>query len=305
MTTLMGSPLVGANATVEANIVSEESSGNLTSTSHSSAIALDESICSPGISPVKTQRENSMSSASYSSSYIESDYNTSIRLEHNNDVNLEDPAIQRIALQYLLEKVREIETDNKTLRDEIAILYEQNDALSNENITITNMMAARNEEVAYLKEAFHAEKDQLRFVIESIAMGYSDDKDMFVSIVGNRKEEMDDMKELFSTERHKLCHIIAENAKEMKTDVGRHREDINLLIESVAKLADQFDHEFPEAMTILEAKMETKVNEVQEMMSTKKDLERVDSKVNATNQYNRRQNLVIDGIPDHIHQDAL
>ena len=320
MTTIMGSPMVGANVTVEESNSSPTSSQTSNrnrhiSASHSSALELDGSeICSPAISPVKVERENTMSSMSHSYSSEDSEYNVSLALKLNSsDVNLDNPVIQKIALQYLLEKIRDLESlviqstnDNKTLQDEIAALYRQNDALSNENITISNMIAARNEEVAVLKEEFAAEKDQLRFVIGSIGMGYKDDKNLFTDMMIKSSEEIETLKQAFTKEKDDLWRIMNTNTLVIQKDMDRFNADINLLTVSVNNLAQQYDNE----MTVDIRKLESLIKDVQENVArnqstTEKEMHRIDLKANATNQYNRRQNLIIDGIPDHIQQDAL
>ena len=63
-------------------------------------------------SPVKTKRDNSMSSStSLSSSSESADQNLSVLLKHKIDeVNYDDPIVQKVAIHYLLEKVCDLET---------------------------------------------------------------------------------------------------------------------------------------------------------------------------------------------------
>ena len=165
--TMLGSPQVGAVTTVKtaanpsANSPSKSTQPIISSEPTSNSTVLDiegSDHVSPNssntsgnlsyISPLKDTRENSMSSSYVSSSSSDvGEQNLSLFLKHNiNSVNLDDPGTQRIALRYLLEKVRDIETllissvkENKDLRDEVSVLYSQNDTLAAENVTLKDI----------------------------------------------------------------------------------------------------------------------------------------------------------------------
>ena len=104
-------------------------------------------------SPSKTTRNNSMSNSSSFNS-DNNEHNVSLFLKHNiNSVNLEDSETQKIALRYLLEKVRDIESlliesvrENKVLKDEISGIYDQNDALAAENLTLKEVVSKQGRE---------------------------------------------------------------------------------------------------------------------------------------------------------------
>ena len=109
---------------------------------------------SSSFSPVKTKRDNSMSSSvSMSSSSECIDHNLSVLLKHNIDeVNYDDPIVQKVAIHYLLEKVRDLETlfiqsgkEKKKLQDEVTALYQQNDVLSAENLTMKDLISSHDD----------------------------------------------------------------------------------------------------------------------------------------------------------------
>ena len=78
------------------------------------------------------------------------DQNLSVLLKHNIDeVNYDDPIVQKVAIHYLLEKVRDLQTlfiqsgkEKKSLQDEVSALYKQNDVLSAENVTMRELISS-------------------------------------------------------------------------------------------------------------------------------------------------------------------
>ena len=135
-------------------------------------------------------------------------------------------------------------------------------------------------------------------------------------MVVNNSKEIGTLKQAFIEEKNYLRHIMNTNTVEIQKDMDRFNADINLLTISVDNLAHQYDDE----MTVDIRKLESLLEDVQQLAAqnqstneilkaryevTQKEIHRIDLKANATNQYNRRQNLVIDGIPDYIKQDAL
>ena len=230
---------------------------------------LDDSLSS--ISPVKESRDNSMSQSTSQNS-TSSDYgepNVSLYLKHNiHAVQLGDPATQQIALRYLLEKVRDLETlmiesakSNQTLQNEVTALYKQNDALAADNVTLQETITELGEKYTDL---------------------YDKNNDLYNELIY--------LKEVCVSERDKFVNVIASNAKRMTEDVQRLEEDVDYLgefIPSASKLADSIN-EFHEDVTRID-----------------KEIVRLDKEVTVTNQYNRRENLVIDGIPDNVPQGQL
>ena len=192
---LMGTPLANtpaANVTIKTS--TSLSSCRRNSTSNSTALELDGSsyevsneISSPSISPVKERRENAMESSycSSSSSHV-SEENVSLNLKHNiNNVDLDNPEFQKIAIRYLLEKVRDQENlliravkDNNGLREDISQLYRQNDALAAENVNVQDVISSNYElkmEVESLKKAFATEREILRDTLSKNAIGMRGD----------------------------------------------------------------------------------------------------------------------------------
>ena len=205
------------------------------------------------ISPLKMTRDNSMSNSS--SCYSENDQNVSLFLKHNiNSVNLDDPGTQKIALQYLLEKVRDIETllidsvkENRVLKEEISALYSQNDSLAAENVTLKDLVSTQGKEHRLLSN------------------------------------EMVCLKEVLSSEKERFENFLRYNNTKFARDIDAIQDDIDYLGDLVPIIKD------------LEV----------ESAQTREELVRLDKEIVITNQYNRRQNLVIDGIPDNIPQNKL
>ena len=259
-------------------------------------------ISSPSVSPVKEIRENSMSSSYSSASSIVSEENLSLKLKHGIDeVNLDNPSFQTFAIRYLLEKVRDHEElliqtvkDNKGLREEISELYKLNDVLAAENVTLQESMRNNKglmNEISSLKDTFSTEKKVL------------------VSSLNDLKKEIESMKEAFISESDQLRYAFMKNSRDMKNEFGEVVEDIVRLCGDV----DYLDEHLKETQLkschnqiqieglkdSIVAYSDTLRNHIE------KELNRMERTVTSTNQYNRRENLVIDGIPDHISQEDL
>ena len=162
---IMGSPQVNNTVSLPTSTSTttvSTSSLNHDPTSNSTALDLDGSDIPSAddsnnsyesLSPEKDNRDNSMSQSRSSSSDASSDQNFTENFEQNINtlnLNLDDPVVQKIAIQYLLGKVRSNETllleavkENKILRDEVAVLYRQNDVLAAENVTHTNVISTQ------------------------------------------------------------------------------------------------------------------------------------------------------------------
>ena len=276
--TMLGSPQVGAVATVNTGANSSSTSPSTSSqsivtsepTSNSTILDIEGSNhLSPNtsntsgnlsyISPLKDKRENSMSSSYASSSSDVGDHNMSLFLKHNiNAVNLDDPGIQRIALQYLLEKVRDIETllidsvkENKDLREEVSVLYHQNDALAAENVTLKDVIAKQGNDNQTLTD------------------------------------EILTLKHNLNGEKENLFNIFKMNCEKISKDMKILEEDIDYLdtnLKVVQEKSTKNSHDIFENYNAIIA---------------------MDKEIIANNQYNRRQNLIIDGIPDKVPQSEL
>ena len=286
---MIGTPIAATPTTPAANVTIGTSSPSRSArkrhvTSNSTALELDgssdnsQNISSPTVSPVKDSRENAMSSSSSftSSSYVGSEENLSLDMKHNIDsVNLDDSFSQKAAIRYLLEKVRDHETfiiniakENKGLKDEIAELYKQNDALAAENVVIQDLVASNKElklELQTVKEAFSSEKDFLRYTIRK-------------------------------------------NAKDMKSDIKMGRECILKLGEDI----DILDTDIREIQLKscdnqiqVESLKDTTRDNFETLRHVQEELVRLEKSITTTNQYGRRENLIIDGIPGHVLQEDL
>ena len=266
---MLGTPkadnIMTVNTTTPSNL--SKLSSQLRTERHptSNSTAVDMENTSPdtdsnlsSISPLKVSRDNSMSQSSSSSfSSDNNDHNISLFLKHNiNAVNLDDQNTQKIALQYLLEKVRDIETlliesvkDNKMMKEELSELYRQNDSLAAENLT--------------LRETISNQGNEHRVVSDDLVR----------------------LKEILKSEREKFVNYMSFNNTKYARDVDAIQEDIDYLGDLV-----------PDIRELQHAVKELQV----ENGNLKEEIYLLDKEVAMTNQYNRRQNLVIDGIPDNV-----
>ena len=270
---MLGTPKANNVITIDTSSNSKLSSSlraETLPTSNSTILDLDEGSMNPlpsssnlsTMSPLKVTRDNSMSNSSSSSYSDHNELNVSLFLKHNiNSVNLDDPVTQRIALQYLLEKVRDIESlliesvkDNKDLKEEISELYHQNDSLAAENIT--------------LKEEITKQGKDNRILSDDLVR----------------------LKEILKAERDKFMNITKINSSRIEKDISAIENDIDYLGDMVPMFDD----------------LVRSVKELQEGSEHyKEDIVRLEKELMVTNQYNRRQNLIIDGIPDNVHQKDL
>ena len=266
---------VASNVTVDTmntmnttdNSISSQSSNKLPN-SNSTALDFDGSdrrssddsnnfstSSSPGNGKLK--RENSMSDLS--SSYV-SDQNVSISLNHDvNSINLDDPFVQKTALHYLLDKVRIIEglfidtaKENKLLREEVSALYQQNDALSAENVTMQQEI--------------------------------SDQKETNILLAN----EISSLKETFGADNDLIQSAITNNAKEMKKDIEFLECEVKYLAASGNTLVREVKEEIRGSIKFNNDKFV-----------------RLEKDIASTNQYNRRENLIIDGVPGDVPQNVL
>ena len=173
--TILGSPQVqlpsgnvGANITIETaqndRLVSNSTAiESETLNEQSPNVSRD---ISSSISPVKVDRNNSMSESSSSSASAYSDLNFSLSLKQSmNSINLDHPESQKMAILYLYDKMRELENlliksikENQVLHNNIESLYKQNDALSSENLTLNELITVQSEK----SESLSVELDLLK-----------------------------------------------------------------------------------------------------------------------------------------------
>ena len=214
------------------------------------------------LSPVKLERDNSMSNSDASSASSVSEHNLSLYMKHNIDaINLDDSETQKLALHYLLEKIRDMESlliesvkDNKNLRDDVDRLFHQNDSLAAENLTLKELISGHDE----AKRILGSQLDELTGSLNKEKRKYDEDQEkienQFLAMKG------------FAT---RICHSL---------------EYLDEKMMEVQALADR--------------------NQLQ-LEIQQEELIRLEKEITITNQYNRRQNLIIDGIPDDVPQHLL
>ena len=191
--------------------------------------------------------------------------NLSLYFKHNIDaVDLNEPETQKYALQYLLTKVRDMETllitsvkDNETLKDGVSALYAQNDALAAENISLKDMLSSHDDAKKILSK------------------------------------EMDDLKDTFHTAKSYFSDVVKTNNDFISGEFDSISDFGGKLYYRVE--AQQLSARNQILLEIQRGELETQ----------RCELLRVEKELTATNQYNRRENLIIDGIPADIPQDQL
>ena len=144
---------------------------------------------------------------------------------------------------------------------------------------------------------------------------------------------MESLKLKFDEDKANFCHIISNGGGAMKKDLLYLKDYIDSVDIRTEEFIDTFERVsrkvFPgcdqleeriDALEIelkdvqkkschnqitLEALKEITTENGENIKSAKDDIVRLDKNISATNQYNRRQNLVITGIPDYVPQDKL
>ena len=327
----MGSPQVNlSTANVAANVTIDSSiptPSRRHQTSNSTALDPESlesqspnisSEISSSLSPVKLKRDNSMTDSSSSSPSSKSIYsdcehsNMSLQLVNNfAAVNLDDPNVQKTVLRYLLDKVRGIETllitsikENKKLHEEVSELYQQNDALSAENVTLKEMVSSQDDrnqalavDIQLLKINFTTEKKNFEATMTANARIIENDfgrhEKCLGTLVNNVKtitEDIDNLNEQYVTSRGNKNNI-PDVSNERLSSLEKGLKDIEVLAGSNQVLIDNL-------------KGETEENSKQVTVNYT-EIQRLDRDIIVTNQYNRRENLVIDGIPEDIKQEHL
>ena len=289
---IMGSPAPttpAANVTIETtSSLQSRSQHRRTLASNSTILEFEHSsvtdsgnIVSPSVSPVKVVRENSMmSSSSSSGSSFVSEENLSMNFKHSIDnVDLDNPTHQKMATQYLLEKIRDHESlmirlakQNQELKDELSDLYKNSEALAAENLLVQDLVEANNA----LKNEIQVLKGQ-----------FSSERLNFVESNNKLQDEVQTLKQSFSSERDFLRYAISKNVTDTKEEVKRLYGDIDFLDDR-------------------RKEMDKSVKDNTELLvHIQEELVRLERNITTTNQYCRRENLIIDGIPDYVSQANL
>ena len=238
-------------------------------------------IASPSVSPVKVVRENSMmSSSSSSGSSFVSEENLSMNFKHSIDnVDLDNPIHQKMATQYLLEKMRDHESlmiklakENQELKDELSELYKNNEVLAAENVLVKDLVDANN---------------VLKNEMQTLKGRFSSERHNFIESINALQNDVQNLKELFSSERDFLRYAMSKTATDTKEEVRKLYEDIDFLDDR-------------------RKEMEKSANDTSELLQhIQEELVRLERNITTTNQYSRRENLIIDGIPDYVSQSNL
>ena len=265
-------------------------------------------------------RNSSSSSTSNSTSISDlDDTNLSPFLNRNIDaINLSDPGTQEVALRYILTKLRDMESllvsstkSNKDVDDDMTKLYLQNDALSAENLTMQESITAlRKDNVKLSKEV-----SDLRNFVNS-------EREKFVSIISvNAKHMREDVKTLEEDVDY-LSGLIPVT-KDLATRMNEVHDDIHQLNSEVARVdteivrvdteiaridteTDRIDTEVANEILRIDEGIADEFKKVDDYVQLlEKVIIRTETEVVVTNQYNRRENLIIDGIPDNIPQKNL
>ena len=328
---------------------------------------LEESI---NISPVKTSRQNTMSIDSSDSSSFHSN-KISIDLKHHVDtINLDNPLNMKVAMQYLLEKVRDNETlliavskENREMSKEINQLYIMKDALTTENQTLKKSidMVQQNQqrcsEQKVVNEVDETEdrvpvdfcddiellktktfdfindicewKGEVETNMEMLRQACSKDMEtMECSLRGEintLSNELDEVKTKCSDDKDDLCKSIMMDFQqieyrltETEMKLSSHRGvlspengDQNVEVPNrgepmhMAKLQEEVQ-KIKTAVNLNEIVLDVIKEEHSDQIDILKEkMIKVERELTVTNQYNRRENLIIDGIPDHVPQWQL
>ena len=286
---------------------------NLNASSSSPDIAKN---ISPSFSPVKTSRQNSMSMNSESVDNV----SFSMSLKHNSDaIDLDTTSNQKFAIQYLLDKVRDNEKlliavakENRVLSDEVSKLYLSNDVLAAENVTLKEVLSIH--EQLHKKFVCTSDVDNLResfnqFMEEKLSKDSNLTEELF-----EMREQIDDLKTTCQLGKDEICVAMVQDFETLDDMMKSIKEKVNTNIQIAMEeestnqlqafqaelnvLKDQASH----TKVLLET---IKADIVNEKDSTSKRFKKVEREIAVTNQYNRRENMVIEGIPDKVPQHKL
>ena len=283
---------------------------------------------------IESSRNSSSFSEANNSTISDMDEpNLSPFLKRNIDaINLDDPGTQEVALRYLLGKVRDMESllfktikSNKDLDDEVTKLYKQNDALSAENLTLQESITAlKNDnanlssQVSDLREFLNSEREKFVRIISINAKNMSEDVktleedvDYLGELIPVTKELVNRMREI----QEDICQLNSEVARvdseveRVDTEISRVESAVNRVETDVLRVdtdLDRIDTEFASEIIRIDDNITDQIKEIDDHIDLlEKVIIRTEKEVVVTNQYNRRQNLIIDGIPDHVPQKRL
>ena len=255
--------------------------------------------------------DDSRKSSSSTSSPTSSN-NTSISEFDDIDlINLSNPCTQEVALRYLLTKFRELEKSNKVVDDDLSKLYAQNDSLSAENLTLKESITALrkdnemiSKEVKDLRDFVNSEREKFVHVLSVNAKNMRED-------VRTLEEDVDYLSGLIPVTKDltNKMNEVYDDISQLNSEVARVDTEVARVDSEIARIdteTDRLDTEFANEILRIEEGIADEYQKIDEYMKhLEKTIIRTEKEVVVTNQYNRRENLIIDGIPDNIPQKNL
>ena len=335
---IMGSPLI---SNVASNVtIGQYSNGRANSTSNFDR-SFDNST-SPNISnissqsPNKTSRENSMAtgdSTSASSDYV----NPSVM-----NASLDEEEDLKAVVRYLVGKMNhnekiliDVAKENRQLSDDIKELYRLNDALTAENVSLMESLAlleekgqqfALNSEIEQLKKdllvgkntickEIEEDMESLRCsvdvmgrktdeVLTNVAVISDDVQDMGEAIENMKLRNQEEKDEIFlamSQDFDRIDALLQKTDDHPPTALYTHvdlTDEVQILRRDLKETQTRAFHNH-----MLIEKLNEEQSDVTDQIMTK--IIQLEKDITTTNQYNRRPNLIIDGIPDKVPQKNL
>ena len=297
----------------------------------------EESNVSISFSPVKTCRQNNMSADEDETSSLDNS-KISIDLKHHIDtINLDNPLNMKVAMQYLLEKVRDNESlliavskENRNMSNEINELYAMNETLVLENRSLKESIVSiqenqqKNGDVDLSEELKLIQDKTVHFITDfcewknDVESNLNDIELMENSLRGeiaDLTDQVDVVKSTCQMEKDDVCKSFLMDFQHIESKL----DDFEKKLDRCAQPPD--GHQFGlEGMN----KFQNKLNEIEktvelnqivlevikeehsnEIDDLKVSMNKVERDITVTNQYNRRENLIIDGIPDNVPQWKL
>ena len=290
---------------------------------------------SASISPVKTSRDNSMHETS---SY---DQTSSINLKHRIEVvNLDDTECQKSAIKYLLHKVQHNESlmvavakEYKNLNEEVCRLYNLNENLVAENSTLVRDLEdlkktlvkgketihnAVESEVSLLKESIDERKNEIKVLESQLSDVFGVLNDEIGIMKSSCRECKDDISEALLSDLKEIKSWFDEQLENLEIPVNVKNVDVSLELK-LDQLRDQIikveDEIHGLQIDVGESLHRSSQNHIRaeniyvehsdEIEQIVKKMVHIETEIHKTNQYNRRPNLIIDGIPDRVPQEEL
>ena len=214
---------------------------------------------------------------------------------------------------------------NKHLDFEVTKLYEQNDAMSAENLVLQELVSnVRNDnailskEVSDLKDFFHTEREKFvhitkvnaKKMTEDVRM-LEEDVDYLGKLIPVTKELIVKMNEIDDdvTQLNSEVARVDSEVERVDTKIARVDSKVNFVETEVIRVdtaIDRVDIEVAGEIIRIDDDIADRAQRVDDHMDFLEEvITRTEKEVVVTNQYNRRENLIIDGIPDSVPQKNL